>query len=452
MLQRNTNPWIGLDSYEEGQTIYGRDDEIQLLSDWVMNHTQTILCGRSGIGKTSIINAGVSPVLRKNGFFPVRIRLVHNNNSISYVKQIKNAVFSELKQLKVSSISRTDTEIGEYNELEHAVNEETETLWEFFHRHIFYDSLHNRVLPVVIFDQFEEIFTLERDISKIESFFTELADLLNDIIPDYVINAADGTTKSDSKNINGMVLKIPDISGMSTLNYLKTLDCHLVITLREDYLSCLEQYIRNIPSLKQSKFFLHPINGEEALSIIMKPKPGLISNDVAIKIIATINKDQKIKYQDLKDIQVDSAILSLCLSQLYINKPIQDDVITSTLVDQFDNRIIDNFYTESIGGIPVEIIEYLEDNLVNDDCKRECLSLHKLKKAGVPESYINKLTDERKLLRKFNRNGHSMIEYIHDILCPIVDNHKQIRKRMKERNDGDYTIMKKIKEFEKEHF
>ena len=53
-----TNPWKGLNFYTEGEVLYGRNAEIQSLSQYIFNNTQTVLYGRSGIGKSSILNAG----------------------------------------------------------------------------------------------------------------------------------------------------------------------------------------------------------------------------------------------------------------------------------------------------------------------------------------------------------------------------------------------------------
>ncbi len=434
----NINPWIGLDSYEEGQTIYGRDNETISLSNWIIEHTQSILCGRSGIGKTSLLNAGVIPVLRRNNFFPITIRLEHN--SISYIEQIRNSVFKETK--------KTKSNVADCNELVKVIDKDTETLWEFLHRYMFYDTSHNRIFPVIIFDQFEEIFTIEKNKEKIYDFFNELADLLNGITPRYIIELQnDIEVKTNEQRVDGYgIINMPDIPDCAP-NYLKTSDFRIVITLRDDCLSCLEQYIKNIPSLKQDIYFLQPIDGDEALSVIMKPRPGLINEEVALKIISTINEDSEINRNNLKDVYVDSAILSLCLSQLFINKPIQEECITLSLVEQFNHYIIDNFYSESIRDIPIEIIEHLEDILVNDDCKRECVSLYTLQR-NIPDIYLNILINERKLLRKFTRNKQAIVEYIHDILCPVVLKHKQIRKLDVQRNEDKIIndTIKKIKE------
>ena len=65
------NPWLGLESYQEGEILYGRDDDIRDLTQSVLNDTDTLLYGKSGIGKSSILNAGVIPAARRYGYLPV---------------------------------------------------------------------------------------------------------------------------------------------------------------------------------------------------------------------------------------------------------------------------------------------------------------------------------------------------------------------------------------------
>ncbi len=61
------NPWPGLESFEEDAHafFFGRDREIKLLRDHVLDSQVTVLYGRSGLGKTSLLQAGLFPSLRE---------------------------------------------------------------------------------------------------------------------------------------------------------------------------------------------------------------------------------------------------------------------------------------------------------------------------------------------------------------------------------------------------
>ena len=127
--------------------------------------------GKSGTGKTSLLNAGVFPRLRKDYCLPFRIRLEFNDDSPGLVSQIKQTLKAEIDKygFKVEGYP------GE------------ETLWEYFHR----EQLWKSVTPILIFDQFEEIFTLGKkstrfDKKELDLFWQELADLIENSIPERI--------------------------------------------------------------------------------------------------------------------------------------------------------------------------------------------------------------------------------------------------------------------------
>src|SRR5205809_5878546 len=89
------HPWLGLASFTEETRsyFYGREEEVAELARRVQRKLLTILFGQSGLGKTSILQAGLVPRLRPEGFCPVYVRLDYDPNSPSPADQIKRAVF-----------------------------------------------------------------------------------------------------------------------------------------------------------------------------------------------------------------------------------------------------------------------------------------------------------------------------------------------------------------------
>ena len=61
------NPWPGLESFEENARafFFGRDREAASLLSHVLDAPVTVLYGRSGLGKTSLLRAGLFPLLRE---------------------------------------------------------------------------------------------------------------------------------------------------------------------------------------------------------------------------------------------------------------------------------------------------------------------------------------------------------------------------------------------------
>ncbi|HYN21762.1 MAG TPA: hypothetical protein VE078_12430, partial [Thermoanaerobaculia bacterium] len=67
------NPWPGLDPFDETDRAYfhGRTAESGDLLRLVRREPLTVLFGRSGLGKTSLLKAGLFPLLRAEDSLPV---------------------------------------------------------------------------------------------------------------------------------------------------------------------------------------------------------------------------------------------------------------------------------------------------------------------------------------------------------------------------------------------
>lgn len=144
------HPWLGLASFTEDtrQYFYGREEEVGELARRVQRKLLTVLFGQSGLGKTSILNAGIVPRLRPEGYCPVYVRIDHGTAAVSPSEQIKQAIF------------RATQSQGTWTQTGAAVA--GESLWEFLHHRDdeLRDADGKAIIPLLIFDQFEEIFTL----------------------------------------------------------------------------------------------------------------------------------------------------------------------------------------------------------------------------------------------------------------------------------------------------
>ena len=114
-------PWLGLSSFTEATRgfFHGREDEVGELSRRVQRKLLTILFGQSGLGKTSILQAGIVPRLRPEGYCPVYVRVDYGRDSPPPAEQIKQAIFRET--LNLGTWSQTGVAV------------QGESLWEFLH-------------------------------------------------------------------------------------------------------------------------------------------------------------------------------------------------------------------------------------------------------------------------------------------------------------------------------
>src|SRR5271169_731201 len=162
------NPWPGLLSFTEADSEFfrGRDSEISSLKRLVTRERLTVLFGLSGLGKSSLLQAGLFPRLRPENVFPVYPRLDFSSGTDLVVQ-----VFA------------TITREASTREIEAPTPRNGETLWEYFHREAnnFWNSRNRPMMPLLVFDQFEEMFTLGRldgdRTAATEAFLEQLADL-----------------------------------------------------------------------------------------------------------------------------------------------------------------------------------------------------------------------------------------------------------------------------------
>jgi len=128
------------DSANDRARFFGRDKEAEDLYLRVLSVPLLVQFGRSGLGKTSLLQAGLFPRLRERAYLPLMIRL--NAPTDSLFDATKRAIQESCKS------EALDFTPGE-----------PAGLWEFLATSVLWrgDVL---LTPVLVLDQFEEVFTL----------------------------------------------------------------------------------------------------------------------------------------------------------------------------------------------------------------------------------------------------------------------------------------------------
>ncbi|MCI7780550.1 MAG: hypothetical protein MR517_05745 [Bacteroidales bacterium] len=278
-------------------------------------------------------------------------------------------------------------------------------LWDFFHRNVFHSAKGEECIPVIILDQFEEIYTLTDSDHKscIIDFFSELTSLLNDIKPDAVAEyeqAMAGSPDEKQEQHTGQKGLVLKRSRGKSINFLSGNDFRLVICLREDKLYLLERNSANMPSLKNNRYNLRALSPQSAIEVVMCPRPDLFSNEEAITIvdkIADMGEEGKRT--------VDPAILSLFLYKYFEKKG----------TTNYDN-IFTEYYRESTKDVKTSSIAYLENHLLTLGGYRNQIPFDDAINSGVSRTDIQKLL-EKVILRTEKRKNIDYIEFSHDRLC-----------------------------------
>ncbi len=400
-LYDSQNPWAGLASYEDPETaerklkFCGRDDDSYDLARLVMGNVFVTLYGKSGIGKTSLLNAGVFPELREEQYTPVSIRLGMRDEEHpqSYQTMMVEAVERVVKRTETINV------IAEQQD-----QQSTDFLWNYFARHRFFDKNDKPTTPVIVFDQFEEVFRGHRD--EAETLLRQL-DYLND--KDHML---------DSCEVDGQPYRYEQ-------------NFRFVVSIREDDLYHLEDSIDNcyLPALKRCRYRLRSLSEEGARDAILIPGEGLFKageKDFITKAI--INKSRNF------DGNISTNIISLLCSRIYVDfKNSGADHITPSLVDNFiKGNPFERFYNEATQGFSNKEKSYIEEHLVDSTGRRNSISesdflLH------VPKG-LQLLEGDTRILQRTSTSsdgGSYRIELIHDSFCKPLSNQKEIRNKRK---------------------
>ena len=154
--KRPDNPYKFLDYFDERDepAFAGRDQDIAEMVSKISSNRTLVLFGRSGLGKTSLLKAGVFPRLRERGYHPVYVRTLSDPSA-----DLRAALHAEFSKLGVEPPPK-GTEVG-FGTLVGALTA-------------------NRTL-VIVLDQFEELFTLFRKKDQARNaLIDDVADLIDD--------------------------------------------------------------------------------------------------------------------------------------------------------------------------------------------------------------------------------------------------------------------------------
>ena len=390
-------PWPGLSSFtEEGADFFhGREEETAELVRLIRRTTFTVLFGQSGLGKSSLIRAGAFPLLRAGSYFPVYIRLDHSEDAPALHAQVMRRIAEEAAAHRIDAVL-PEKDLG---------------LWEYFHtkRHEFWNERNELLTALLIFDQFEELFTLGRAsagaLARTEALVKELGDLVENRVPDAVSLRAE-----------------TDDAFARSIEYGKEA-CKVLITLREDFLPEFEGLRREIPSSIQNRMRLKPMTGRQALRAVKETGGDLVTEEVAeqiVRFVAGPRADQP----DLEweRIDIEPALLSVVCRELNARRlreaaaGISGDLLGSGAQTQ----IIAQFYDRSFDGLDDRLKRFVEDRLLTASGHRDSVALEDATAApGVTREGVDRLI-ARRVLRLEERFGVLRVELTHDLLTRVI--------------------------------
>jgi tetratricopeptide (TPR) repeat protein len=408
-------PWPGLASYAELQQQYffGRDTEIDALYRRVRRKSLAILFGQSGLGKTSLLHAGLFPVLRKDGMLPVSIRLDYAPSAPALDLQVRVAIADAIGAAGGTLPGNPGAPA---------------TLWEVFHdpERVPRDASGTPIVTVLVFDQFEEMFTRGYATDAGRARAAEFVNGLAALVERWVPSAVEARLARDT-------------ALAERLDYDRD-DVRVLISLREDYLPHLEELRAALPSLSAGGMRLTRMSAAEGLEAVMGPGSlgagePLVTADVAQQIMRFVSRTRRSggELQSLDDGEVEPSLLSLFCRELNARRLANGlPRISAELLLGSSEDILADFYNRALCDQPPAVRAFVEDELVTDSGVRENMAVERaerrLARDGVPPGALDVLVS-RRLLHIEERLGTRRVELTHDVLLPVIERSRMERRQ-----------------------
>jgi len=200
------------------------------LTHQILANRLVVLYARSGLGKTSLLNAGIAENLRTEGLLPLTVR-------------VNDCVMGP-----VESVYRGIAAASAKQEVEYIPGDKA-SLWHFCKTAEFWakDVLQT---PVLILDQFEELFTLQSDEQR-RAFISQLSHLIRGVRPP---TQPSEVTDKHTSTISDTPPRVK-----------------ILISLREDFLPHLDDLADQIPEVLDQRFRLQPLARAAASRALEEP-------------------------------------------------------------------------------------------------------------------------------------------------------------------------------------
>jgi hypothetical protein len=242
------SPWLGLRPYTEAarEYFFGRDAEVRDIFQRVVHKPLTVLFGRSGLGKTSLLQAALVPRLRDAGFVPIVLRLDYAEGAAPLVREFVDALITALNP----SLPGLDASLAGFPV-------DARLAWLLFHDPEYGLTAPEAPRPVVLLDQFEEIFTMGQGKSEHQAATAEFLEMLADLVENRVPESLRALLETDDALAD-------------RLDYAAR-PAKMLLSLREDFLHLLERYRGRMPALMDNRFELRLLTGPQALEAVIEP-------------------------------------------------------------------------------------------------------------------------------------------------------------------------------------
>ncbi|TAH50702.1 MAG: hypothetical protein EYC68_12760 [Chloroflexota bacterium] len=392
MSNSRPNPYVGPRSFRTGEKMYGRERETLELLDLVIAERIVLLYSPSGAGKTSLIQAALVPKLQEEGFNVTRPIRVSSEPPVLPPPPGANperAATTSVNRFVLSTLLSLEEPLPQAQRLPLAA-----LAGLSFDEYLKQRGELGNKSPVLIFDQFEEILTLEpTNLAAKFAFFEQVGEAL--------------------RNRGRWAL----------------------FSMREDYLAGLDPYLLPIPTRFTTTYRLDLLGTNAAREAIQKPARGAgvdFTDAAANKLVNDLSQIRIQRPDGTMELQagpyVEPVQLQVVCYRLWDKLPdTKNEIVESDLTQVGDvNTALADYYAASVKNIAATsgekervIREWFDRQLITEQGIRGQVLMEPERSRGLANTAIRGLVNAH-LVRADERRGATWYELAHDRLIEPV--------------------------------
>lgn len=413
----NRYPGVKPFTSAERELFFGRDKDIEDLYSLLFIKQSIVLYGKSGYGKSSLLNAGVIPRLLEEDewiCFPIRFNNYSERDSKGNVSPLENIKLHLKMDLGENATSFIDE-----------IMPDEDSLWYWVK---VLQSVQGKSQFIFFFDQFEELFTYPK--VHIEEFSEQLSQLLYNTVP---VKYRKRLAEMDEKE---------EVSDALHHQLFEKLEVKVVFSVRSDRLSMLNTLTDKHPTILQNYYELNALSGAEAEQAIIKPSMAPQSNGFSTPPF-DYTKEALTKILDgisnLQDGKIETSTLQI-VCRYVEDTLVAERKITSITAELLGN--IANIFKEYYEGVLAKLnandrgkVQHLiEDELIEEGRRNTLTDSYIRNRFGFDEKLLWQLEQSSLLRKERDAAGRILYEISHDKLVNAIDMVAQGRRRIEDEN------------------
>jgi len=400
-------PYKGIKAfrYADRNIFSERDEEKDQLYDLINVYKGCLLYGQSGTGKSSLVAAGLVPLL-ETYYQPEIIRVSPSRNGTFIINKI--LIFEKTYKRSFFDNGKNETE----SKISVSFNEFLSKISS---------QVRRKKTLVLIFDQFEELITQFEEAGKsdLKEDQNKPIDLLN---------------SADKISLQKEIVKL-----LQQIYYNSALRVKMVFVFREDYLAKFTRLFDAIPDLNSYFVRITAIHTDSLRAVIEYPflrdKQSKYDNPFSKSTITTIH-DKLLEYFNEDDIALTDVQI-VCYS-LYENSEVERKAILSKpdavkyIIEKFYLDILKKF-DENERKIAISILSILVLNERTRNIFHEDLIIKEFTATNPGQERVclyvlNKLESQAGIVRKEKRKGGYFYEITSEAIIPYINQLKVDKK------------------------